>query len=101
MKEGFRVISDVALVKVFMEVAIMVILLMAVVLWGQIEGMTRTEGRNMRLTVAALAVAHLMHSVEIMMPAHPEWLETGMLMGFFVAGAFWISATFDIAEGRL
>lgn len=94
-------ISNVAFAKVVLEVAVLVILLMAMVLWGQIENMTRTEGRNVRLTVAALAAAHLIHSAEIMTPASPEWLETGVMLGFYVAGAFWISATFDIAEGRL
>lgn len=94
-------ISNAAFIKVVLEVAILVVLLMGMALWGQIESMTRTEGRNVRLTVAALVVAHLLHSAEIMTPAQPEWLETGVVLGFYVAGAFWISATFDIAEGRL
>lgn len=94
-------VEAIVLLKLFIETLILVLLILAGMLWTQVENLAWADGRHMRLTVAALVVAHLGHALEISNVVRGEWVETLILLSFFVAGAFWICATYDIAEGRL
>jgi len=79
------------------------LLLAALWTWIRVEslaGASPTAYVNLKATITVILIASLAHSF-LMLGLKPVWMEAILISGLLIGASFWISATYDVARGKI
>lgn len=83
-----------------LELSIVTISAITAAIWMQIYRRVNGPSRNMAFAILMIAIAVAAHALEEI-GIMTNWLEPTVIIASIAAGAFWLDASFDIAEGKL